>query len=139
MHTKPQIISYHTLFLTGGPMGPGNMQMRPGFGPMGGPGCGPMGPGGMVGPGGNMGGGGPMGGSPGGPMPPNSMGGGGPGDCGGMLTPPTSSESNSNGGGPQTFATVKASAPNTIQYLPSRPNFNDARPKGPPSLEFLQK
>ena len=113
-------------------MGPG---MRPGFGPMG-PG-GPMG--GMIGPGGNMGGNN-MGGSPGGAMPPSSMGGGGPGsggDCG-MLTPPTS-DSGSNNGGPQTFATVKASAPNTIQYLPSRPNLNDARPRGPPSLDFLQR
>ena len=78
---------------------------------MGGPG--PRGP--MMGPGGPMGGnmmGGPMG--PNGGMPPSSSGGG-------------------------TFATVKASAPNTIQYLPSRPPNSQAGPRGPPSLEFLQR
>ena len=33
---------------------------------------------------------------------------------------------------------VKPSAPNTIQYLPARPNVGHA-PRGPPSLEFLQR
>ena len=42
-------------------------------------------------------------------------------------------------GGSGTFATVKASAPNTIQYLPSRPPHSQAGPRGPPSLEFLQR
>ena len=88
------------------------MGMRPNGPPMqGGPG--PRGP--MMGPGGPMGGnmmGGPMG--PGGGMPPSSAGSG-------------------------TFATVKASAPNTIQYLPSRPPNSQAGPRGPPSLEFLQR
>merc|ERR1719192_2812049 len=68
-----------------------------------------------MGPGGPMGGnmmGGPMG--PGGGMPPSSAGSG-------------------------TFATVEASAPNTIQYLPSRPPNSQSGPRGPPSLEFLQR
>lgn len=36
---------------------------------------------------------------------------------------------------------VKASTPNTIQYLPARPNTNspNANTRGPPSLEFLQR
>jgi hypothetical protein len=42
-------------------------------------------------------------------------------------------------GGGATFATVKASAPNTIQYLPSRPQYSDTRPRGPPSLDFLHR
>merc|ERR1719273_2850283 len=50
--------------------------------------------------------------------------------------PPPSSGSSSPGG---TFATVKASAPNTIQYLPSRPPNSQSGPRGPPSLEFLQR
>merc|ERR1719206_1620313 len=58
---------------------------------------------------------------PGGPM--------GPG-------PNSSMPSSTAGGG--TFATVKASAPNTIQYLPSRPPNSQAGPRGPPSLEFLK-
>lgn len=33
---------------------------------------------------------------------------------------------------------VKPSAPNTIQYLPARPNVGHA-PRGPPSLDFLQR
>ncbi|KAL1129789.1 hypothetical protein AAG570_012733 [Ranatra chinensis] len=33
---------------------------------------------------------------------------------------------------------VKPNAPNTIQYLPSRPQSNNG-PRGPPSLEFLQR
>ncbi|KAJ8682895.1 hypothetical protein QAD02_018687 [Eretmocerus hayati] len=33
---------------------------------------------------------------------------------------------------------VKPSAPNTIQYLPARPNIGHA-PRGPPSLDFLQR
>lgn len=35
---------------------------------------------------------------------------------------------------------VKASAPNTIQYLPTRPQMPcNAGPRGPPSLDFLQR
>ncbi|CAG0894639.1 unnamed protein product [Darwinula stevensoni] len=35
---------------------------------------------------------------------------------------------------------VKASAPNTIQYLPTRPQtMNNQGPRGPPSLDFLQR
>lgn len=34
---------------------------------------------------------------------------------------------------------VKASAPNTIQYLPNRPQVGNSNPRGPPSIEFLQK
>lgn len=35
---------------------------------------------------------------------------------------------------------VKPNAPNTIQYLPARPQMNNANPpRGPPSLEFLQR
>ncbi|XP_054279987.1 protein BCL9 homolog isoform X1 [Macrosteles quadrilineatus] len=34
---------------------------------------------------------------------------------------------------------VKPSAPNTIQYLPTRPQPGSAGPRGPPSLEFLQR
>lgn len=35
---------------------------------------------------------------------------------------------------------VKASAPNTIQYLPTRPQIPcNAGPRGPPSLDFLQR
>ena len=66
-------------------------------------------------------------GGPGGPMGPN------PGDNR-MLVPNSGDKSSTN----PTFATVKASAPNTIQYLPTRPQY-DSRPRGPPSLEFLQK
>merc|ERR1719187_1781798 len=78
--------------------------------------------------------------SPGGPG--GMMGPGGPGmmNSGPMMgpgpAPPPSSGSSSPGG---TFATVKASAPNTIQYLPSRPPNSQAGPRGPPSLEFLQR
>merc|ERR1712012_1228906 len=63
---------------------------------------------------------GPMGMGPAGPM----------GNC----SMPSSSAS--CGG---TFTTVKASAPNTIQYLPSRPPNSQGGPRGPPSLEFLQR
>merc|ERR1719412_1565346 len=83
--------------------------------------------------------GGPSG--PGGPPPgmrpgfPPMM---GPGPMGGpdnrMLVPSSGDTSSTN----PTFATVKASAPNTIQYLPTRPQY-DNRPRGPPSLEFLQR
>ena len=66
-------------------------------------------------------------GGPGGPMGPN------PGDNR-MLVPNSGDKSSTN----PTFATVKASAPNTIQYLPTRPQY-DSRPRGPPSLEFLQR
>lgn len=34
---------------------------------------------------------------------------------------------------------VKPSAPNTIQYLPARPQVSNTNPRGPPSLEFLQR
>jgi hypothetical protein len=35
---------------------------------------------------------------------------------------------------------VKPNAPNTIQYLPARPNMNNSNPpRGPPSLDFLQR
>lgn len=35
---------------------------------------------------------------------------------------------------------VKPNAPNTIQYLPARPQMNNANPpRGPPSLDFLQR
>lgn len=33
---------------------------------------------------------------------------------------------------------VKASAPNTIQYLPARPQMGPQNPRGPPSLDFLR-
>merc|ERR1719486_1899293 len=86
--------------------------MRPGFPP------------GMMGPGGPPGG-------PGGPMP--SMGPGGPDN---RMLVPSSCDTSTN----PTFATVKASAPNTIQYLPTRPGPQyDSRPRGPPSLDFLQR
>ncbi|KAJ2940997.1 hypothetical protein O0L34_g13122 [Tuta absoluta] len=72
-------------------------------------------------------GGGPMGG-PMGPMGPDGMMGprmGGPGKM-----PPF------NGANVQ----VKASAPNTIQYLPTRPQMPcNSGPRGPPSLDFLQR
>lgn len=44
------------------------------------------------------------------------------------------------GGNPYNGANVqvKPSAPNTIQYLPARPNVGHA-PRGPPSLDFLQR
>merc|ERR1719361_1891320 len=93
-------------------MGPG---MRPGFPP------------GMMGPGGPPGGPG----GPGGPVPP--MGPGGPDN---RMLVPSSCDTSTN----PTFATVKASAPNTIQYLPTRPGPQyDSRPRGPPSLDFLQR
>lgn len=47
--------------------------------------------------------------------------------------------------GPNTYngmnVQVKASTPNTIQYLPARPNTNspNANARGPPSLDFLQR
>lgn len=34
---------------------------------------------------------------------------------------------------------VKASTPNTIQYLPARPQIGNNNPRAPPSLEFLQR
>merc|ERR1719443_62479 len=112
-------------------MGPRGPMMGPG-GPMGGPG--PGGP--MGGPGGPMGGpGGPMGGpGPGGPMGgPGMMGPGGPmGPPGGPMSNSCSMPSSSSQPG-GTFTTVKASAPNTIQYLPSAPPNSQAQgPRGPP-------
>merc|ERR1740131_430674 len=56
---------------------------------------------------------------------------------GGPMGPNCSMPSSTPSGG--TFATGKASAPNTIQYLPSRPPNSQAGPRGPPSLEFLQR
>lgn len=47
--------------------------------------------------------------------------------------------------GPNTYngmnVQVKANTPNTIQYLPARPNTNSPNPnaRGPPSLDFLQR
>merc|ERR1719420_1411999 len=39
-----------------------------------------------------------------------------------------------------TFTTVKASAPNTIEYLPSAPPNSQAQgPRGPPRLDFLHR
>ncbi|VVC89263.1 unnamed protein product [Leptidea sinapis] len=72
-------------------------------------------------------GGGPMGG-PMGPMGPDSpmL---GPRMGGGKMPP-------FNGANVQ----VKASAPNTIQYLPTRPQMQcNTGPRGPPSLDFLQR
>eukprot|EP00094_Tigriopus_californicus_P004642 TCALIF_04465-PA protein Name:"Similar to lgs Protein BCL9 homolog (Drosophila melanogaster)" AED:0.10 eAED:0.15 QI:775/0.71/0.62/1/0.71/0.62/8/0/1146 len=57
----------------------------------------------------------------------------------GMMMSTMSRNGNPMLGPGATFATVKASAPNTIQYLPSRPQFSDSRPRGPPSLDFLQR
>ncbi|XP_045481437.1 protein BCL9 homolog [Harmonia axyridis] len=34
---------------------------------------------------------------------------------------------------------VKPNAPNTIQYLPAKPQGNNPGPRGPPSLDFLQR
>lgn len=34
---------------------------------------------------------------------------------------------------------VKASAPNTIQYLPARPQVSSSNPRAPPSLDFLHR
>lgn len=73
-------------------------------------------------------GGGPMGG-PMGPMGPDAamM---GPRMPGAGKMPPF------NGANVQ----VKASAPNTIQYLPTRPQMPcNSGPRGPPSLDFLQR
>ena len=72
---------------------------------------------------------------PNGPMGP--MSGGMPrmmGPGGGRAPGPSS-------GGPFNGANVqvKASAPNTIQYLPARPQTTAPSPRGPPSLEFLQR
>lgn len=76
-------------------------------------------------------GGGPMGG-PMGPMGPDAGMMGGPrmaGHGAGKMPP-------FNGANVQ----VKASAPNTIQYLPTRPQMAcNSGPRGPPSLDFLQR
>lgn len=47
----------------------------------------------------------------------------------------------SMGGSPYNGANiqVKASTPNTIQYLPARPQVGNANPRAPPSLDFLQR
>merc|ERR1719186_1036947 len=72
-----------------------------------------------------------------GPGPPRGMGpNGGMMGPGGPMGPNSSMPSSTAGSG--TFATVKASAPNTIQYLPSRPPHSQSGPRGPPSLDFLQ-
>lgn len=96
----------------------------------------------MGGPG--MGGPMPMEGMMGGDFPPEmslspKMGGGmGPMGGDGMLGP------RMGGGKMPPFnganVQVKASAPNTIQYLPTRPQMAcQAGPRGPPSLDFLQR
>lgn len=77
------------------------------------PGGGTNGPGGGLGPGGNM------------MMQPRLMGRPPMGGIGGSY----------NGANIQ----VKASAPNTIQYLPARPQVGNTNPRGPPSLDFLQR
>lgn len=137
----------------------GAMMGGPGFMGNNGPGNGPdigMGPMhgdmGMNNPGMDCGGMGQMGGPPGGMNQFNSMGPMGPRSMspklGGQMPPfagqpgmprmmrPQMSGGMYNGANVQ----VKASAPNTIQYLPTRPQMN-APPtqRGPPSLEFLNR
>lgn len=129
-----------------------NPQMVPGMNPMHGGGGGPMGnsigppgPGqrmmqcpqmGNEGPpGGPQGPKGPPGGMMQGPYPP-MMGGGSPRMMGRPPGPPGGPMPNSyNGANIQ----VKPNAPNTIQYLPNRPQSTSVGPRGPPSLEFLQR
>ncbi|XP_055690416.1 protein BCL9 homolog [Lutzomyia longipalpis] len=53
----------------------------------------------------------------------------------GRLCPPASMADSYNGASVQ----VRASAPNTIQYLPARPQMCPQMPRPPPSLEFLQR
>jgi len=91
--------------------------------------------------------------SPAGPFGPNAGGGGGmqhpggmqgmqqPGGMPRMMGPGSRAPGPNNGGGPFNGANVqvKASAPNTIQYLPARPQTSAPSPRGPPSLEFLQR
>ncbi|KAG5681296.1 hypothetical protein PVAND_010747 [Polypedilum vanderplanki] len=62
-------------------------------------------------------------------FPPN-----GPGPGMRMVRPPMGPYNNG------TNIQVKPNAPNTIQYLPARPQMNNSNPpRGPPSLEFLQR
>ena len=69
----------------------------------------------------------------GGPMP-NQMGGfPGPNPMARMMNRPGMNPYNG------TNIQVKPSAPNTIQYLPARPQVSNTNPRGPPSLEFLQR
>ncbi|XP_059622316.1 protein BCL9 homolog [Phlebotomus argentipes] len=53
----------------------------------------------------------------------------------GRLCPPASMADSYNGASVQ----VRASAPNTIQYLPARPQMCPQMPRPPPSLDFLQR
>ncbi|XP_052752940.1 collagen alpha-1(I) chain-like isoform X3 [Galleria mellonella] len=101
----------------------------------------------------NMGGpgmGGPMEGMMGGgEFPPDinlspKMGGGGMGGMGAMGGDGMIGARGPGGGKMPPFnganVQVKASAPNTIQYLPTRPQMAcNSGPRGPPSLEFLQR
>lgn len=97
--------------------------------------------------------GGPMEGMMGpGDFPPDmnlspKMGGGPMGGPMGQMGPDGSMMGARMGGGPGKMppfnganVQVKASAPNTIQYLPTRPQMPcNSGPRGPPSLEFLQR
>jgi len=135
--------------------GPGGQVMGP-VDSSKGPGGGPAG----MQPHGNMVmGGSARGNSPAGPFPPMMQGPGGPnGPMTGppgmmavqrMMTGPTGpgpmgripGPPGGPSGGPFNGANVqvKASAPNTIQYLPARPQMTAPSPRGPPSLEFLQR
>jgi hypothetical protein len=130
-----------------GQMGQGGQMSMPGDG-MGGPGMGGpgsgmdygMGPGMGMGPGGQFG---PMGvGGPGQrPMSPKIGPGMGPGFPGGPGMPPRMMGRGPMGPGPYngTNIQVKPNAPNTIQYLPARPQVSNQNPRGPPSLDFLQR
>lgn len=147
--TSPPISSATTPTLTSGPVGP--MPVVPG---------GPM-PGGMLDSSGAMMGMPPVSTSPGGMMGGNSIaspvGAGGPRGSSpgtlammsgpnvrmvgpGNMTRPTGN----NPGMPGPFGganvQVKPNAPNTIQYLPARPqNSSMGGPRGPPSLDFLPR
>ncbi|XP_061724674.1 collagen alpha-1(III) chain-like isoform X3 [Cydia pomonella] len=101
----------------------------------------------------NMGGpgmGGPMEGMMGGDFPPDmnlspKMGAGPMGGPMGPMGPDASMMGPRMGGGKMppfngANVQVKASAPNTIQYLPTRPQMPcNSGPRGPPSLDFLQR
>ncbi|XP_065215204.1 protein BCL9 homolog isoform X2 [Planococcus citri] len=126
-----------------------NPQMGPGMNPMHGGGpmgnsIGPPGPGQRMMPCPQMGNDGPPGG-PGGPKgPPGGMmqnpyppmmGGNSPRMMGRPPGPGGPMPNSYNGANIQ----VKPNAPNTIQYLPNRPQSTSVGPRGPPSLEFLQR
>lgn len=126
----------------------GNMNMNmnmpgDGMGGMGGPGSMDFVGGGM-----NMGMGpgqfgGPMGPRPMSPKIGPGMGGGFPGQGG--MPPRLGPGPGMMGRGPMgpgpyngTNIQVKPGAPNTIQYLPARPQVSNTNPRGPPSLDFLR-